>query len=54
MMTNFMDQHVPNKVAQQTTSYAPLLQERPAIEEDNVDILHDGAGPLFSKRDAAI
>ena len=54
MMANFMDQHVPNNVAQQAASQAPLLKKWPTIEEDNVDILHDSPCPLFSKRDAAI
>src|SRR5579883_2638469 len=54
MVTNLMDQYMADDVADRATSGAPMLDDRPAIEEDDVDVLNDRVRHLSSDMDASI
>ena len=44
VMADLVDQHVPHDMRQVLVRFAPVIEDRAAIEEDAVDVVGDMAG----------
>src|SRR5438105_5257553 len=54
MMADFVDQHVTHQMAQIFAAFTPVIEDRPAIEKDHIEVRPRIADALVRQRDAAI
>src|SRR6266478_8098915 len=54
MMTDLVDQHMADHLEQILAALAPVIEDRPAVEEDHVELCPRVADTFVRQRDAAI